>query len=71
MPTTPGVRCPMCGHVTPNPRGREFITCTCGLRLVNQHSAAAGGRARAHTLFAFLAVACIVTAAIDLVRRMH
>jgi len=70
MPMTPGVRCPMCGHVTPKPRGRDFITCTCGLRLVNQ-TTRASGHARAQTLFACLAIISMLTAAADLVRRLR
>jgi hypothetical protein len=68
MSTPQGVRCPMCGHLTPISRGRDFITCTCGLRLSNQ-TAPAHRPPRGQALFAFLAVACMLTAAVDLVRH--
>ena len=58
----------MCGHLTPVSRGREFITCTCGLRLSNQTSPT-DRTSRGQTLFAFLTLACVLTAAVDLVRR--
>jgi hypothetical protein len=70
MSTTSGVRCPMCGHLSPRPRGRGFVTCACGLRLVNQ-TPTAKRPLRAQTLFALLAVACMITATADLVRRLH
>ena len=69
MKSTQRVRCPRCGHVTPRPTGRDHMTCACGLRLVIQEPAA--GRAHAQALFAFLAIACMLTAAADLVRRLH
>lgn len=70
MTTPQGVRCPQCGHLTPAPRGRDFITCTCGLRLANQ-TPAADRPARGQTLFALLALACMLTAAVDLLRRLR
>jgi hypothetical protein len=37
MSTSPQwVRCPLCGHQTPVRKGRDFITCTCGLLLATQ-----------------------------------
>jgi hypothetical protein len=45
------------------------MTCTCGLRLVIQEPGT--GRSHAQALFAFLAIACMLTAAADLVRRLH
>jgi hypothetical protein len=70
MSTPQGVRCPMCGHLTPLPCGRDFITCTCGLRLETR-APAAGRGARGQALFAFLALVCMLTAAVDLVRRLR
>jgi hypothetical protein len=72
MSSPNGLRCPFCGHLTPIPKGRDFITCTCGLKIANgvppvRKSGSGSGR----RLFAFLTVACIVTAAVDLVRRLH
>jgi hypothetical protein len=60
----------MCGHLTPLPRGRDFITCACGLRLSTPTSTAGRG-APVQALFAFLALACMLTAAVDLVRRLR
>lgn len=60
----------MCGHLTPLTRGRDFITCTCGLRLETRATAADRG-AQGQALFAFLALACMLTAAVDMVRRLR
>jgi hypothetical protein len=59
----------MCGHLNPAPRGRDFVTCNCGLRLSGP--APARRTSAASGWFAFLTVACILTAAVDLVRRLR
>ena len=69
MPTPHGLRCPLCGHLTPVPKGRDFITCRCGLRLANTTPADAKP-ARGQALFGFLTVMCILTATADLMRRL-
>lgn len=62
------VRCPMCGHETPRTSGREFIVCTCGLRVACGAPPATGG-GRTETVFATLALFALVGAAFDLLRR--
>jgi len=58
----------MCGHETPRPNGRDFITCTCGLR-VSCGRAAVPSRQGTETVFGLLAVVAIVGATLDLLRR--
>ena len=69
MSTPQWVRCPLCGHLTPVGKGRDFITCTCGLLLATQPPPAPRP-ARGKRLFVVLAVGCMLTAAVDLFRRL-
>jgi hypothetical protein len=62
------VRCPMCGHETPRPARRDFLICTCGLRLACGR-APDDRRHRAGTVFALLALVAMVGAAVDLLRH--
>ena len=67
---TRAVRCPVCGNLSPAPRGRDFLTCRCGMRLACTSSAAAPP-ARAQTMLAVLAVASVLLAGVEVIRRLR
>jgi hypothetical protein len=64
------VRCPMCGHLSPAPTGRDFLTCTCGLRLASE-SGPSTRSSRAKAVFGLFALASLFAAATDLYRRLQ
>lgn len=67
MSATSRILCPHCAHETPRPSGREFVICTCGLRL--SIGPAADPRRRPEVLLGGLALLAMAAAAFDLVRR--
>ena len=70
MSTSRTIRCPLCGHDSPRPASRDFLICTCGLRLACEPDSA-GKASRVHAAFAALALASLVTAAVDLLRHIR
>jgi hypothetical protein len=69
MSSSRTVRCPLCGHVTPHPASREFIICTCGLRVACERLPSSSG-ARLQAVFGLLALVALLGAAADLLRRL-
>jgi hypothetical protein len=72
MAATTVVMCPACGHHTPRraARGRGFFTCSCGLRIeCTPEPKPRSGMGQ--TVFAVLTFAGLVTAVMDLVRRLR
>jgi hypothetical protein len=63
------IRCPLCAHETPRPSSRDFVICTCGLRLYAGRPRDARKRAP-EVLLGSLAVLAMIGAAVDLVRRI-
>ena len=67
---TRAIRCPVCANLSPVPRGRDFLTCRCGMRL--DCSAFAGAPpARSQAIFAVMAVVSVLLAGVDLIRRLR
>lgn len=69
MSATSRIRCPLCAHESPRPSGREFVICTCGLRLFCGRTPDARRR-RPELLLGSLALLAMAGAAFDLVRRI-
>lgn len=64
------VRCPICGNLSPAPRGRDFLTCACGLR-IDCSGYATASTSRAQALFAVAAVASVLLLGVELIRRLR